>query len=71
MEEADAELVDRIYSQGEELFKKVLDGASYLDIEDFRKRLIAAIAIQMTKHTVDELKKIYEIKPEDKDFEIA
>lgn len=39
-------------SKGDKFYKKVLDGAIYLDVEEFKKRLIAGIVAKMTNKSV-------------------
>ena len=65
MEEKDADLVHEVMNSKDDdlaLFKKVLDATSYLQIEDFKKRLMAGLTIKLLKSTVDELKEEYDIK---------
>lgn len=67
MEEQDAELVLRILNKPDNLalFKKVLDGTSYLQMEDFKKRLLAGLTVKLLKFTVEELKEELNIKEAD------
>lgn len=44
-----------------ELVHRLLVATSSLEIEDMRQRLFCLVAIKLSKHTIDELKEIYEI----------
>ena len=57
MEEGDALLVERVMSKGDDYFLKIFQAASFLQVEEFKKRLIAGLAIKLMKSTVDDLKK--------------
>lgn len=53
MEEADAELVERVANRGDLALLKLMDATLYLEIEAFRKRLACGVALKLMSHTVE------------------
>lgn len=44
-----------------ELVHRLLEATTSLQIEDLRQRLFCLVAIKLSKHTIDELKEIFDI----------
>lgn len=63
MEESDAEMILGLLDRPDHLvlFKKVLDATNYLQMEDFKKRLLAGLTIKLLRSTVGEMKEQYDI----------
>ena len=67
MEEADAELVERIFSNPPGRAKKVIDAAFFLQMDDLLRRLTAGIMSSLkkeeTKNMVADSKKSSKVDP--------
>ena len=57
MEEADAELVTSLLEKPDSfgLFKKVLEASGYLQMDEFRVRLMAGLTIKMLRRDLSQL----------------
>lgn len=65
LDEGDALLVEKIMARGDDYFLKIFQAASFLQVEELKKRLIAGLAIKLMKSTVDEMKKDYDLQQYD------
>lgn len=56
VEKCDADLVNKIFSEGYSQFEKTLNAASFLQMESFLKLLYARIAMEFIGKDIDKLK---------------